>query len=53
MSRQGQYDTKHHKGMKKEARINLITGLAMSSEEYSITNNIDESLATSVSSNYT
>ena len=48
MSRQGQYATKYHKEKKKEARINLITGLAMSSEEDSITSNIDEGLATSV-----
>ena len=48
MSRQGQYDTKHNKNMKKEARINLIKGFAMSSEEDNNTNNIDTGLAASI-----
>ena len=33
MSRQGQYDAKRQREVKKEARINWIRGLAMSAEE--------------------
>ena len=48
MSRQGQYEKQHHKEMKKVARMNLITGLAMGNEEDGLTSNIDEGLAVSV-----
>ena len=48
MSRQGQYDTKNLKEMKKEARINLIKGFAMGSEEEGNTTDIDTGLTASI-----
>ena len=47
MSRQGQYDVKCQREVKKEARINLIKGFAMSAEDER-TDSIDSGLVASV-----